>query len=260
MIEIKEQKCCAKEENTCGDKPVICDHFIAVIDGATPKGEKLWNGQKGDAYVAGIIAEAIEGLNQDIIATEAIEIINQKVKEQYDDFDSLDPAERLQASIVIYSVARKEIWSFGDCKFLINDKEYQDVKKGDILLADLRAFVMECAEVSGKQIDGREQILPFLKVYPLLANTDLSFGYDVINGGVIHADHVKVYPVQTGDCVVLASDGYPKLFDTLDESETYLAKALQEDPQCTGILRGTKGIAKQGSSFDDRTYIRFTVL
>jgi len=259
MTEIKEVKCIGKEENTCGDQYVINDHFIAVIDGATPKGEMLWNGQNGDAYVSAVIAEAIKELDKDISAIEAIDIINQKVREQYDNFDSLDPAERLQASIVIYSIARKEIWSFGDCKFLINDTEYQDVKKGDVLLSDLRAFVMECAQLSHKQTDGREQILPFLKIYPSLANTDTSFGYDVINGGTIHADHVKIYPVHSGDCVVLASDGYPELFNTLAESEAYLEKALSEDPQCTGILRGTKGISKQGCSFDDRTYIRFIV-
>ena len=101
--------------------------------------------------------------------------------------------------------------------------------------------------------------MPFLKLHTLFANADTPFGYDVLDGGNIHPDHVKFYPVQPGDRVVMATDGYPKLFDSLDETEKYLKEALEKDPTCTGLLCRTKGIEKESHSYDDRAYIGFTV-
>ena len=92
-----------------------------------------------------------------------------------------------------------------------------------------------------------------------LANRNVPFGYDVIDGGNIVPDNVTVYAVQKDDCVVMASDGYPKLFDTLEDTEAYLLKALAEDPTCIGALRGTKGIQPGHQSYDDRTYVSFRV-
>ena len=104
---------------------------------------------------------------------------------------------------------------------------------------------------------GRTRILPLLEEQAKLANSSEPFGFDVLDGGSAHPDHVKVFPVQPGSRVVLASDGYPMLFDTLAESEAYLQQALAEDPACIGTLRGTKGVAPGNVSFDDRSYLGF---
>ena len=70
---------------------------------------------------------------------------------------------------------------------------------------------------------------------------------------------MSVYPVPPQTQVVLASDGYPVLKDTLAESEKSLDELLQKDPQCLWENRGTKGLVKGNQSFDDRTYVRFAV-
>ena len=57
--------------------------------------------------------------------------------------------------------------------------------------------------------------------------------------------------------VVLASDGYPKLFGTLEESEHYLQKVLAEDPLCISLNKQTKGLMVGNNSYDDRTFVRF---
>ena len=93
----------------------------------------------------------------------------------------------------------------------------------------------------------------------MFANSDLSIGYDVLDGGDIHTDHVRVFYVRPGDRVVMATDGYPELFDTLEETENHLKDAVKKDPSCTGLLRGTKGIRKGDQSYDDRAYVAFTV-
>ena len=58
-------------------------------------------------------------------------------------------------------------------------------------------------------------------------------------------------------CVVLASDGYPLLRPTLQQSEQDLDRLLKEDPQCCRLYESTKGLKPGNKSFDDRTYVRF---
>ena len=91
--------------NPCGDTYVWSDHYIAVIDGATPKGEMLWDGQKGDVYVSHLVADAIVNMDPDLSAEEAITHINQVIRYEYTkrdiDFKALMPAERLQCSLLL---------------------------------------------------------------------------------------------------------------------------------------------------------------
>ena len=131
---------------------------------------------------------------------------------------------------------------------------------------NLRAFCVEYEMLQGThrynpdgEDRGRQQILPFLKKQTAFANTKYSFGYDVIDGGKIFPEHVSVYAVQTGDRVTMSTDGYPQLFDTLEASEHYLAKCLQDDPECIYELRSTKGIYHGNSSYDDHAYISFNI-
>ena len=255
----------------CGDTYVWSDNYIAVIDGATPKGEMLWDGQKGDVYVSHLVADAITVMDPGYTAQEGITHINDVVRAAYTahgvDFEELTPAERLQCSVLIYSVRRHEVWSFGDCMLRINNHDFRNIKEVDNLFAALRAFCIQIerdrrganADESELSMYGREQILPYLKEQNTLANRNVPFGYDVIDGGQIDPDNVTIYAVQKDDCVVMASDGYPKLFNTLEDTEEYLMEALREDPTCVGRLRGTKGVQPGNQSYDDRTYVSFRV-
>lgn len=67
------------------------------------------------------------------------------------------------------------------------------------------------------------------------------------------------YGVQKDDSVVMASDGYPRLFDTFENTEEYLQNALENAPMCTGLPRRTKGVQANEQIIDDRTYVSFIV-
>ena len=250
----------------CGDNIFVSENYVAVIDGATPKGTRKWNGTRGDVFVSEIIKSALALLPSDLCATEAISRINEAVNSEYEkhetSFFALLPEERLQASVVIYSAHHREIWLFGDCIFSVNGCEYIEKRRLDTLLSDLRALVIENARREGIAYEGdigREAILPLLKKCISYANQDGEFGYDAINGGEIKAENVKIVKVNSGDFVILASDGYPRLLDTLEKTESYLFEALKSDPECIGILRSTKGLSKENESFDDRSYVSFFV-
>ena len=250
-----------------GDAILVSENYIAVIDGATPKGTRLWQGQKGDCFVSSFIKSVIENMEGNLTATEAITKINDSVNEIYikngTSYEELLPEERLQASLVIYSVHRREIWSFGDCKFMINGKNYDTVRQADTLLAYLRALYTELARIDGEKSEndvGREAIMPLLRKVIGLANIDCEFGYDAINGGPVKPENTRVVKLNEGDFVVLASDGYPELFETLEKTENNLFILLEKDPDCIKELRSTKGLKKGNESYDDRSYISFEVI
>ena len=270
MMKYPDESLCVGKDGTMnenGDHIFNSQHFKAVFDGATPKGKRLWEGVPGDVYASRVLCEAMRNVEPSVSPSSLISYLNDVIKKCYAEngvsFEELPPEERLQVSAIIYSVYRREVWCFGDCSVKINNVLYKHTRAGDKLLSDLRAFYTELYGLKNVietgEDPGREAILPLLKEFPVMANQAGEFGYDVINGGDICTDNIVIYHVKPGDRIILASDGYPALFDTLEETEKYLFNLLDKDPLCIHELRGTKGVINGNQSFDDRSYISFYV-
>lgn len=89
------------------------------------------------------------------------------------------------------------------------------------------------------------------------ANTNLEYGYDVLDGFDINLDHINQYEVKQNDEIILASDGYPILKNSLAASEEALSNIINTDRFCYKTFKSTKGVSLGNNSFDDRTFIRF---
>ena len=87
----------------------------------------------------------------------------------------------------------------------------------------------------------------------------MEFGYPMLDGTVVESRFLKTQKVAEGSTIVLATDGYPILKESLAESEKELARLLKEDPLCIFDYKSTKGLAEGCSSFDDRTYVRLEI-
>ena len=84
--------------------------------------------------------------------------------------------------------------------------------------------------------------------------------YAVIDGFPIPQQFVPVITLDFQPWeIVLASDGYPFLAPTLAETEALLEAQRQNDPLNIGKFKATKAFVEGNNSFDDRSYIRFTV-
>lgn len=252
------------KEALCEDLIVQTASYYAVIDGVTSKSDRLFDGKKGGRYGAECAAKAIVQLSGEETAEEAFSQIDRVFADV--NADVHDAADRVQACAVIYSRRRNEIWNYGDCSLMINEDAFYHTKKVDTMLAGLRRFVIEAwRKQGGSEQDlyendiGRAAILPFLKWQLLFSNDTGEFGYPVLDGSGIRAEHLRIYPVNPGDHVVLASDGYPKLFSSLAESEAYLQEILQKDPLAYRRNPQTKMIVKGALSYDDRAYLRFVI-
>ncbi len=253
----------------CEDGLFVSDNFVCVIDGVTSKGKQKWNGVfSSGGYAKNIILKQLENMPKNADKQTFFYTLDSALAKAYDEKTERDDVtEYLRACIIVYSVSAQKIWSLGDCACIINGQKYETPKAIDTLLSELRAFVIESAQKDGMALDdirqndvGRHAIVPFLNSQLKFENDITSdFGYGVLNGHGVNIDFVNEYSVKAGDTVVLASDGYPKLCDSLDMSEEKLCELLECDPMCIGKNRGTKGIDSNNCSFDDRTYIKFEV-
>ena len=270
-----------KSPEACEDGMVITDDFIAVIDGSTSKTPKHLNpDMKNGRYAMMLISEYIrEELKADASVDDFCQgvtaYIYNKVYEKLGVEERLKehPEERLTASVILYSWTRNEVWMVGDCQAIIDGKLYENGKPYEQEIARKR---VELIEQGLSPAEARKQIEPLL-IEAMLSGQNQT--YTVIDGFPIYREGVKVValktkpvsssietyfqeqtkPVSSPNEVVLASDGYPFLEPTLAASEAALAEQIANDPQNIHSFIATKGIVEGNKSFDDRTYIRFSV-
>ena len=270
-----------KSPEACEDGMVVTDDFIAVIDGSTSKTPKHLNpDMKNGRYAMMLISEYIrEELKADASVDDFCQgvtaYIYNKVYEKLGVEERLKehPEERLTASAILYSRTRNEVWMVGDCQAIIAGKLYENGKPYEQEIARKR---VELIEQGLSPAEARKQIEPLL-IEAMLSGQNQT--YTVIDGFPIYREGVKIVvlkvnpassgietyfqehpePVSSPNEVVLASDGYPFLKPTLSASEAALAEQIANDPQNIHSFIATKGIVEGNKSFDDRTYIRFSV-
>lgn len=83
------------------------------------------------------------------------------------------------------------------------------------------------------------------------------YWFAVIDGFDVPDEGICIQPLPADiQTIVLASDGYPYLKDTLETSEACLQELLQDDPLLFRKYKATKGVSKGNVSFDDRAYVK----
>ena len=174
------------------------------------------------------------------------------------------PEERLCASAIIFSRLRREVWMVGDCQCLIGDNYFDNPKPYELPLAEMR--VKKVKELLAQGVSEKELLQPHDPAREVMIPTMLevmqnqNVTYAVIDGFKIPESKVKVIPLDFQKWeIVFASDGYPKLANTLEESEALLEQQRKTDPLNIGEFKATKAFVEGNNSFDDRTYIRFEV-
>lgn len=284
MMRIIERYCQGKrnDQSLNEDGMLVTDDFAAVVDGVTSKSVRhLWR-PSGGVVAKDLMLGVIGGMPADASMRQMQRAVDECFQARYRSHEAGirvfadEPVERLQANAVVYSARRHEAWLFGDCQIMVNGVQTPTTKDVDVLLGDLRAFtVLALREMQDGTPDvpisgsfgapasdaapkdpSRAMILPFLRLQSQFANKRGPFGYFVFDGFTDMTYPIRTVPVSPGDEVVLASDGYPLLRPTLDESERELQRLRSEDPDLIDRYRSTKGFQGR-ATFDDLTYLRF---
>lgn len=270
------------EQNTIGkytttpsneDAVVVTPYYAAVIDGATPKTSFRYpNGETPGARAARLLVSAIEQLPQQADAFSAIAQLSATLHQE-----DVTAANRPTASIVIYSNYRREIWMVGDCQYALlssqSEKRFRtfgNPKRIDAILSRWRGDIIRsllsrsvCQQEDIVIHDpGRDIIQPFITRQVRFQNLaeEHPLAYGALDGEKVPQRFILCQPVESEvEQIILASDGYPKLFGTLQETEDELQRLLSIDPLCIGPLAGTKGVKPGNISYDDRTYLRLNL-
>lgn len=251
----------------CEDAYVISKDFVAVIDGITSKSDFSYQGKTTGKLAAQIIQNVLETLPRQAEIEEFIAQVNQRIQQFYQQvpFPYSIEEKGLQAVCAVYSDHHRQIWLIGDCKVQVDGQNYENPKKSDQILAAMRSLaihVLERDPVNQKvQTQARSLIEPWILKATTFANdATTEYGYSVVNGQPIPQQLIlKLDLDENPHEVILASDGYPTVEGTLQRSEEELEKLMKIDPGCCGPHKETKGLVQGNLSFDDRTYIRFTI-
>ncbi|WP_395173251.1 hypothetical protein [Roseibium alexandrii] len=162
----------------------------------------------------------------------------------------------------LYSAHHREIWRVGDCKFRNNGFEKNTMFEAEAICAVARAMILKSKLNTGET----PQSIMTAPDYPHLIDDLLvheatflnranePFGVGAIIGSGVPDDYIERIPARPGH-LVITSDGYPVVCDTLAETEEQLNNHLSEDPLCMDQNRQCKGLAPGLQSFDDRTFI-----
>lgn len=241
------------------------------MDGVTSKSDFLYKGKTTGRIAAEIVVNVLAELSPEADVQAFVGKVNQAIAAFYREvpFPYSREEKGLQAVCAVWSRNRREIWMIGDCQVSVDGVLYINPKRSDEILADVRSLIL-CAvrerDPSGfcgekLQQEVRDLIEPWILKATVFANNgNTEYGYSIINGEEIPESLIKVIPLGAGTHeVILASDGYPRVEPTLEQSEACLRNVLAEDRACCRIYKSTKGVNGENKSYDDRTYIRFLV-
>lgn len=263
-----ESLLCSKAGTEDGgdDLLVVTPHFAAVLDGATDGSGATYNGVGAARFVAQTGARVVEALAADVTAQEATAQMTAAVGQALQKTrPSYAPSRPPCFVLVMYSAARREVWRVGDAQYLIDGQGRNPEMAVDIVTSRARQLVTHAHLSAGESTEtlrqndpGREAVKPLLELQTQFMNrVNSPYGYGAISGKKVPDAFVEVIDVPTGVReVVLASDGYPRLYPTLRESEAWLEHVLEHDPLLAELHVTAKGWRPGNVSFDDRTYLR----
>lgn len=268
---------------TCEDDFAVTADFCCVVDGATSVTGGRWTSASitGGQWASRILIRGVKNLPPTCTPREAVDLLTECIHSAYRSEEGVldimdnDPEERATASMVLYSRHLDQLVCVGDCQAALIDKDgkifqvIQPEKFNDVVMSQARCMFLQLEIANGATKEsllqanadpGRVYIEPLRKGQRKFQNNPKAphpYQYWVMDGYPVSDKGIAIVkiPRKTRQ-IVLASDGYPKLFPTLEKTEMELKSILDKDPLLMNEVMGTKGVRPGAESFDDRTYLR----
>ncbi|MCR5512989.1 MAG: hypothetical protein K6F43_05435 [Prevotella sp.] len=250
------------------DGIVVTDNFVAIIDGSTSKSQYRHSLFRSNGrYAMQLTARYIRKMPKTTTSEQFLRGVTAYIRKHYKKSMiqrlAEHPEDRLTCSAVVYSRLNREIWMVGDCQCMINGELFDNPKPAEAELAAMRAEEVKRLLATGitqEELLRNDIARPVIIPRMLETMRQQNVTYSVIDGFPIDRLHVRIIPLDFRPWeIVLASDGYPVLCSTLEESEQQLEKQRAEDPLNIGNFQATKAFHPDFNSFDDRSYIRLKV-
>ena len=264
------------------DGIVVTPDFVAVIDGSTSKSKcrchrdfslrKRSNGELAMSIVGKVIRKMPKDASCHQFCLSATKAIRSRYYKSMLPHLAEHPEDRLTASAAVFSRLRRELWLIGDCQCLVGDQLIDNPKPAEQELASMRSAIITANPIYKQWADkggcvpqplqklceeAREAIIPHM----IATMRQQNITYSVLDGFPVDESHAVILPLDFRPwTIVMATDGYPFLCPTLEESESRLQQQRLADPLNIGPdFMATKAFVEGNNSFDDRAYIRFSV-
>lgn len=248
----------------------VSDNFIAVIDGSTSRVGHQLKGKPIGQFASNILSREVANLQADIDARGAVDKLTEILKNEAEAAAKEEglnfggPEFFPSAALLVYSAARREIWRVADSTFVMDGRANCRVFPQERTWMELRRAYI-CAEIARGEkeedliaVDPTQDMLTsIIRNFKVFANYDGPYGYGVINGSRVPDAHIEVVSAAAANEITFASDGYPEVEPTLEETEKYLLHVVKQDPLMYKLHPQVKGVKPGNVSFDDRSYIRF---
>lgn len=254
----------------CEDFLSINRDFVTVVDGATDKTGHRVDGQTGGRFIASAIAELMEdrvAIPAYIEFTDWVEALTRGTAAALAAVGWPADIPVPCASVVTYSVSRRQVWRVGDCAFRINGTDYIGDKEIDRVTGNRRAKVTKAALERGVSVEtlleddpGRDAIMDILKGQYVHANNPTSpLCFPIINGQPVPVSHLE-FPIDVpvGSHLVLCSDGFDFPANTIAETLAAQAESYRADPLRIGLdaaKPSPKALRTGMLRHDDQAYV-----
>jgi hypothetical protein len=246
-------------------------HCFAVVDGASAKGEELFDGKSAGAFAKDVVLEALAGVEENeepeaLVRRVTHALATQILRVSGASAQGMDPIYRPSASMVAYLPGAGKLVFVGDCHALLDSKPLGFAQPFEATVAKMRSNYFHGRISAGESVgelvahaqkEGSKVILPALHWGARIRNISKNpWSFSVFDGTWVPMDLVNVVDVPIkARHIVLGSDGYVSLMGSLALTEDALSSALKADPLCVDGLMGCKGVLDGHVSFDDRTYL-----
>lgn len=249
--------------------------MFAVIDGATAKGTKTFEGMSSGKYASTILEQALRAIPDDIAGAELVAFLSERFKRSLIEGGYTDQAETTSqhcpnAKFACVQVSDTSVYitRVGDVGVRVNgERVLLDTNPIDPIHAKLRIEAIQNACIDNPEVSleealiiGRKAIETSLIMQTLAFQNNQThpFGFGAIDGKKVPEKFISynVYSLEQIESIELFSDGYFKIPEkpTIASWEEAFDEVEQEDPYKIHTYPSTKGSSK--SSFtDDRTIL-----
>jgi hypothetical protein len=247
----------------CEDVLIRGEHYVAVIDGESFGSSRTWGGRSAGRFAADVLSLQVFSAPSGLNAKEFFYLLNEHLAEAIRSSGEPDyRASRPGASVVAYCLGRREVWRLGAGLFAIDGVINERRQPTKTLLGNLKKAIVEAAVLEGNKEKAEESFEEMLSLTRDLekrlgsfANYDgpQEFSFPLLNGSLLPLGDIEIFRLPKGAKeLVLASDGYARLFPTLEESERHLDSIASIDPLAV-VFDSSNRLP------DDRSYIRLSL-
>lgn len=244
------------------DRLVVTEGFVAVLDGATPKGAHVREATAATVAMMDDLASAIRAMAPGADVATVLETLTAAARPHRH-------PHAPSAAGAVYSDHLRAVVVVSDVWVAVDDAPTFFGHELERALATVRVAFTRRELARGRTVaelrredPGRAAVVDLLEAERELRNVDAPGDcfFAAIDGEPIPPRLVTVVPVPLGARrLVLASDGYPVLRPTLDQTEAELARVVTEDPLMITLAPGTKAVGPGRSAYDDRTFVSVDV-